>query len=161
MNLKPLTLSALVLVLVACNDSKPVVTETKVETEADKFSYGLGMMIGERVLKQYGEVNYDLVLMGMKAQHAGGETKMTIEEAGNALNTHLEKTFSEQADANKKRGEDFLKENAKKEGVQVTESGLQYLDLVVGDGKEVGELYGPVSREVTCLPAAFVSKSGG
>jgi FKBP-type peptidyl-prolyl cis-trans isomerase len=139
MKFKSLTLSALVLVLVAC-ESKPIetdadaATDAKLETESEKFSYGLGMMIGERVLKQYGEVNYDLVLQGMKAQHNGETTQMTIEEAGNALNAHLEKTFVAETDANKQIGEDFLKENAKKEGITVTESGIQYLVITEGDG---------------------------
>ena len=139
MNYKSLTLSALVLVLVAC-ESKPTktdaepATDAKLETEADKFSYGLGMIIGERVLKQYGEVNYDLVLQGMKAQHNGETTQMTIEEAGNALNAHLEKTFASESDANKQRGEDFLKQNAEKEGIKVTASGIQYLVITEGDG---------------------------
>ena len=117
MKFKSLTLSALVLILVAC-DNKPAqievkATDTKLETEADKFSYGLGMMIGERVLKQYGEVNYDLVLKGMKEQHNGEPTQMTVEEAGNALNAHLEKTFTAETDANKQRGEDFLKQKSR------------------------------------------------
>lgn len=37
---------------------------------------------------------------------------------------------------NRKNGEKFLKENAKKEGVVVTSSGLQYKILVEGEGKK-------------------------
>jgi FKBP-type peptidyl-prolyl cis-trans isomerase len=39
-----------------------------------------------------------------------------------------------QAETNKSAGDAFLAENAKKEGVQVTESGLQYQVLEAGDG---------------------------
>jgi len=133
MKFKSLTLLALVLVLAAC-DTKPAKTDAKLESEADKFSYGLGMMIGERVLKQYGEVNYDLVLQGMKAQHNGEATQMTIEEASIALDAHLENTFTAQTDANKQRGEDFLKKNAEMEGIKVTASGIQYRVMTEGDG---------------------------
>ena len=59
---------------------------------------------------------------------------MTIEEAGNVLNAHLEKTFTEQSDASKQRGEDFLKKNAEREGIKVTASGIQYLVITEGDG---------------------------
>ena len=59
---------------------------------------------------------------------------MTIEEAGNALNAHAEKQFQEQSAANRKRGEDYLKSNAEKEGVKVTESGLQYSVITAADG---------------------------
>jgi FKBP-type peptidyl-prolyl cis-trans isomerase len=42
--------------------------------------------------------------------------------------------FAEQTEANRKRGEEYLKSNAEKEGVQVTDSGLQYNVLTEGDG---------------------------
>jgi len=42
------------------------------------------------------------------------------------------------ADANKKKGEEFLAENAKKEGVKVLPSGLQYVVLKEGTGKKPG-----------------------
>ena len=92
------------------------------------------MVIGERVLKQYGEVNYEVLLAGMKAQHGDQETLLTLEEAGNAINARMEKMFAEQTAANRKRGEDYLKSNAEMEGVTVTDSGLQYSVLTQGDG---------------------------
>jgi len=109
-------------------------SEISVATDDDKFSYGLGMVIGERVLKQYGEVNYEVLLAGMKAQHGDQETLLTLEEAGNAINARMEKMFAEQTAANRKRGEDYLKSNAEMEGVTVTDSGLQYSVLTQGDG---------------------------
>ena len=135
MNFKSLALPALALVLVAC-DNKPGNTDTdaKLETDADKFSYGLGMLIGERVLKQYGDVNYDLVLQGMKAQHKDEATPMTMEEAGKVLDAALEKSHATKSDASKKRGEDYLKTNAEKDGVKVTASGLQYQVITEGEG---------------------------
>lgn len=134
MKLKALLLSALILTLAACEKKESASTEVNLATDEDRFSYGLGMLVGERVLKQYGEVDYDLVLAGMKAQHTESDTLMTIEEAGNALNAYAEKQFQEQSAANRKRGEDYLKSNAEKEGVQVTESGLQYSVITAADG---------------------------
>jgi FKBP-type peptidyl-prolyl cis-trans isomerase len=46
----------------------------------------------------------------------------------------MEKEFAAKADAAKAKGEAFLAENAKKEGVQVTDSGLQYSVITQGDG---------------------------
>jgi FKBP-type peptidyl-prolyl cis-trans isomerase FklB len=43
-----------------------------------------------------------------------------------------------QAEANKKKGEEFLAANAKKEGVKTLPSGLQYLVLKEGTGKKPG-----------------------
>lgn len=136
MNFKLPLLAVAVLALVACEKQKQAEApaDSPLVSEDDKFSYGLGMMIGERVLKQYGEVNYDLLLQGMKAQHQAQETKLTMEEAGNALNARLEKSFAEESEANRKRGEAYLKTNAEKDGVNVTESGLQYRVITEGDG---------------------------
>jgi FKBP-type peptidyl-prolyl cis-trans isomerase len=134
MKSKALVLSALLLTLIACEKKESASTEVNLATDEDRFSYGLGMLVGERVLKQYGDVNYDLVLAGMKAQHQEMDTLLTLEEAGNVLNAHAEKQFAEQSAGNRKRGEDYLKSNAEKEGVTVTESGLQYSVLTAADG---------------------------
>ena len=135
MKLKLLVPCALLLTLAACDKlQQSKETEISVTTDEERFNYGLGMMIGERVLKQYGEVDYDLVLAGMRAQHGDQETLITLEEAGNAINALMEQQFAEQTAANRKRGEEFLKSNAENEGVQVTESGLQYEVLTAGSG---------------------------
>jgi FKBP-type peptidyl-prolyl cis-trans isomerase FkpA/FKBP-type peptidyl-prolyl cis-trans isomerase FklB len=135
MKLKLLVPCALLLTLAACDKlQQSKETEISVTTDEERFNYGLGMMIGERVLKQYGEVDYDLVLAGMRAQHGDQETLITLEEAGNAINALMEQQFAEQTAANRKRGEEFLKSNAENEGVQVTESGLQYEVITEGDG---------------------------
>ena len=136
MKLKLLVPCALLLPLVACDklNQTQSSSEISVSSDDDKFSYGLGMVIGERVLKQYGEVNYEVLLAGMKAQHGDQETLLTLEEAGNAINARMEKMFAEQTEANRKRGEEYLKSNAENEGVQVTDSGLQYSVLTQGDG---------------------------
>ena len=136
MKLKLLVPCALLLTLAACDQlqQQSKETEISVTTDEERFSYGLGMVIGERVLKQYGEVDYDIVLAGMRAQHNDQATLITLEEAGNAINARMEQQFAEQTAANRERGEEFLKSNAAKEGVQVTESGLQYNVITEGGG---------------------------
>ncbi|MDH3386855.1 MAG: FKBP-type peptidyl-prolyl cis-trans isomerase [Gammaproteobacteria bacterium] len=134
MKFKVLLLPALLLVLTACDKKESMPKEITLATDDDRFSYGLGMLVGERVLKQYGDMDYDLLLAGMKAQHNSEDTLITLEEAGNALNAYMEKQFAEESSGNRKRGEDYLKANAEKEGVQITESGLQYSIITSGDG---------------------------
>ncbi len=137
MKVHHIALPLLALVLVACN--KPETEEKsmavdKLETDYDRYSYGLGMMIGERVLKQYGEVDYDLLLQGMKSQHLAETTLLNLEEATEALNTHATKVLEEQSAETRVAGEAYLKANADKEGVTVTASGLQYSVITEGDG---------------------------
>jgi FKBP-type peptidyl-prolyl cis-trans isomerase len=79
-------------------------------------------------------VDYDLMLQGIKAQHKDAETLITLDEAGESLQAKLEKTLATQTEENKAVGAAYLESHAKKEGVQVTESGLQYIVITEGDG---------------------------
>ena len=134
MKSKFVVLSALVLALAACEKKEPAKPEISLNTDEDRFSYGLGMVIGERVLKQYGEVDYELVMAGMQAQHRDETTLITVDEAGNAVNARMEKLFEERTAAARKRGEDYLASNKTKEGVTVTSSGLQYSVITDAEG---------------------------
>ena len=140
MNFKLFALPVMALALVACDQmtSKKETAAVSLESDDDQFSYGLGMIIGERVLKQYGDVDYDLLLAGMQAQHQIQETLLTLDQASAALDKHLQKLFAAQSEANRERGEAYLKENAATEGVQVTESGLQYSVISEGGGPKPG-----------------------
>ncbi len=131
----------LVLGLSACHEKDTQSTKTEetkpmqeLTTDADKFNYALGMMIGERVLKQYGEVNYETLLDGMKAQHQGIETLLDITEAGQILADHQQKADKSKGAEAIARGEAYLKSNAEAEGVSVTESGLQYSVMTDAEG---------------------------
>lgn len=108
--------------------------ETELKSEEDKVSYGLGMMIGDRVLSNYGEVDYDLLLAGMKAQKAGEETLISIEEAQAVLQEQQQREAAAKAAEAQMAGDAYLKENAAKEGVTVTDTGLQYEVITQGDG---------------------------
>jgi FKBP-type peptidyl-prolyl cis-trans isomerase len=134
MKFKVLVLCAALLSLVACEKKEMEPSKLTLESDDDRFSYALGMVIGERVLKQYGDVDYELMLAGIKAQHKDAETLITLDEAGESLKAKLETTLATQTEENKSRGADYLKSHAEKEGVQVTESGLQYIVITEGDG---------------------------
>lgn len=107
--------------------------ETKLESDQDNLSYSLGMIIGERVLKNYDEVNYDILLEAMKAQNEGADTLMTIEEAQEVMQAQQIKAAEEKASAAKAEGEKFLAENAARDEVTTTDSGLQYEVLTAAD----------------------------
>ena len=136
MKLKTTMFIVLAMMLAACDQkpAEPAATDVNLETDEQRYSYGLGMLIGERVLKQYDDIDYDLLIAGMKAQHQNRETQITLEQATDALNKHMEQMFAAQAEANKLRGEEFLAANAKQDGVSVTDSGLQYSVITAADG---------------------------
>ena len=111
---------------------------SKLESEADKVSYGLGMMIGERVLSQYGEVDMELLMQGIEAQRAGGDTLISMEDAQAALQAQQMEATEAKAKEAKQASASFLKENAARDEVTVTDSGLQYEVLEPAEGEKPG-----------------------
>jgi len=91
------------------------------------------MIIGERVLKNYGELDYDILLEAMKAQNEDADTLMTLEEAQSLMQAEQAKAAEEQASAAKAEGEKFLAENGARDEVSTTESGLQYEVVTAAD----------------------------
>ena len=134
MKLKALVLFTALLSLSACEKKETANSQINLENEDDRFSYALGMMIGERVLKQHVDVDYDLLMAGIQAQHKDAETLISLEEAGTAIQTKMENNLAKQTEENKARGAEYLKSHAEKDGVQITESGLQYIVITEGDG---------------------------
>ena len=112
----------------------------------DKNSYALGMSIAHTMLQSgVREISFDDFTAGLKAALTGAETAITYEEAGTLLDEFFGKIQAEQAarqaeigEFMKKDGETFLAANAKKEGVTVLPSGLQYKVLKSGEGRKPG-----------------------
>jgi len=107
--------------------------EPVLESDIDKESYAVGMLIGENLKERFGDLNYDILLEGMKGQ-IGGEAAMSMEEAQNMSRQHQTKYAEVKAAAAKAEGEKFLADNAAKDGVTVTDTGLQYEVLSGAEG---------------------------
>ena len=108
--------------------------EVDLDNENEKLSYSLGLMIGDRVTQRYGELNFEALLEGIKQQHEGAETSLDLTEAQNILQEYEVKSAQEKSEKAKAEGDAFLAENKARDGVMVTESGLQYEVLTEGDG---------------------------
>ena len=103
----------------------------------DKFSYGLGMGIGQNLLSMgVQDMNVEDFVKGLKDVLAGAKPEMSHSEAQTVVNEHFRKLAEEAYTQNKASGEAFLAENAKKEGVTVLPSGLQYEVITAGNGKK-------------------------
>ena len=110
----------------------------------DQLSYALGLGIGHQLLQMNAEgLNIDDFAQAIKDVMTGGELKMKEAEAQQMVQQFFAEQEALQQAANaekgkaaKAEGEQFLAENAKKEGVKTTASGLQYQVLSDGNGKQ-------------------------
>lgn len=102
----------------------------------DKLSYALGLVIGHN-LKEMGVDNLNGADFAQAVADvlAGNATTMTNAEAQQIVATYMQEKEAEKGKAAREAGEKFLAENAKKEGVTVTASGLQYIVLTEGSGR--------------------------
>lgn len=112
------------------------------DSDLKKESYAIGANVGRSIAEPGIEVDLDAFLAGFKAAYGKQELAMTPEEIGAAMQALQQKAMSaatakaeEEGAAAKVAGEAYLAENAKKEGVKVTESGLQYKVITEGTGE--------------------------
>ncbi len=111
----------------------------------DKISYALGLNIGQQ-LKQMGlkdVLDVPSFAQSITDMLQGNPLQVSASEAQQLLNTFFTELEAKQnaaaAEAGKaarQEGEKFLAENAKKPGIHVTSSGLQYEILTEGTGKQ-------------------------
>ena len=121
-----------------------VAPKVKLTSENDSASYAMGVYMGIQCANMLSAQNYniDLFIKAFEAAIADAPLLMTPEETVNFLNAY-EKKVKERENADRiKLGESFLAENAKREGVHTTASGLQYQVVKMGEGPK------PVSTDV-------------
>ena len=103
----------------------------------DKFSYGLGRGIGQNLLSMgVKDIDIEDFVKALKDVLTGAKTEISHSEAQQVVNEHFRRLAEEAYAQNKASGEAFLAENAKREGVTVLPSGLQYEVLAAGEGKK-------------------------
>lgn len=110
-------------------------------TEKDKVSYMIGLQMAKSLEPAKDEVDVDVIAKAIKASLAGEKPLMDEKQAAAIGEAFGQKMQAKQiakmmADAktNLEEGQKFLAENAKKPGVKVTASGLQYEVLTEGKG---------------------------
>ena len=110
----------------------------------DKVSYALGLGIGNQLLQMgAAELNIDDFATAIKDVLAGNELKVSNREAQTIVQDFfkekeekLQAERQEKGKAAREAGENYLAENAKKEGVVALPSGLQYQVIKEGNGKK-------------------------
>jgi len=102
----------------------------------NKISYALGLGIGQQ-LKSMNIEDFSIedFTKSISDVMSGKETAISSREAQAMLNEYFQKKEKEQAQSAIAEGKVYLEQNAKRDGVTQTKSGLQYEVLTEGTGK--------------------------
>jgi FKBP-type peptidyl-prolyl cis-trans isomerase len=125
------------LILSACNVFRK--TEVKstgsLNTQTEKFSYALGMSIGEN-LSEAGldSVDVNNLVRGINDVLKNKEKQLTTEEASFIVSEYIQSLEQRKAEINKEVEQKFFERNKKQSGVKTTQSGLQYEVIKEGEG---------------------------
>ncbi len=93
----------------------------------DKISYALGLSLGQNLMGSgVTTLTYQDLAQGIKDVLEHQKPQITYQEAQQVLNHFFTELEQKTAGKAKEDGEKFLAENAKREGVKTTHSGLQY-----------------------------------
>jgi FKBP-type peptidyl-prolyl cis-trans isomerase FklB len=113
--------------------------------EREKASYSVGVRYGTTWKTQGFDIDPDLFSKGMKDAYAG-TPGLKDEEIAAAMSAYqavvrakMEEKRKAEGAANQEKADKFLAENKGKEGVKVTESGLQYKVIKEGTGPTPGD----------------------
>ena len=110
------------------------------ETHEQQASYGIGRQMGDQLASQSFEgLSIEGVQQGL-ADALRGEgwavEPALVKEAFSVISQKMQAAHEEKAKALMAEGEAYLEENAKRDTVKVTESGLQYEIIVEGEGAQ-------------------------
>lgn len=133
----PLLLGA----LAACQEQAKEPEPMTLDTPEKRLSYGVALRMGERMVADGMAMDVDAYALGMRDAFEGAEPRLTEEEITAEMMAFQERMQAEReaeqallSAGNAEAGAAFLAENAQREGVMVTESGLQYEVLEAGTG---------------------------
>jgi FKBP-type peptidyl-prolyl cis-trans isomerase len=137
-----LALSACAGLLFACAKKEEAPKTVELTTDAQKFGYSIGIDLGNSLKPVAAHVDVAALKQGLDDVSAGTAPRLddaAREAVKNTVSQKMQEEQTKQRDEAASKalgeGEKFLAENAKKEGVKTTASGLQYKVLTEGSGE--------------------------
>lgn len=110
-------------------------SEVKLNNFTDSLSYSIGSSYAEGLVKNFedkGEINEDVLIAAFQ-KTLKGEESLFSEDINREIS---QKYMQQQQESEQQKNADYLEANKLKEGVQVTESGLQYKVITMGEGEK-------------------------
>jgi FKBP-type peptidyl-prolyl cis-trans isomerase len=146
--MKKITLSLIAATtLFACGGGEQKETQITLNNNIDSVSYAIGINSATGLSEQFSEGNMDAYLKGFKDVLDSNDLLIATEESQGIIQAFSQKKQMEEMAKRQKeqeamygsvkeQGLQFLEDNKTQEGVQVTATGLQYIVLKEGTGKQ-------------------------
>lgn len=107
----------------------------------ERASYAIGLNMGKNMEAQGVDIDVDAMVRGLRDGVSGAQPALTDEELQAAINEFQQQWIAQQEEMmakaleeNRAAGDAFRQENAAREGVKTTDSGIQYEVLTEGSG---------------------------
>ncbi|MBA2779783.1 FKBP-type peptidyl-prolyl cis-trans isomerase [Billgrantia kenyensis] len=115
------------------------------ETQDERLSYSLGIAYGQSIAQEYPDLDVDAFADAIRDIIEGNDPAMSADDMAETLSQFQQDALATRqaeaeqlAELNLSEGQAFLAENAEREEVTTTDSGLQYEVLESGDGESPG-----------------------
>ena len=112
----------------------PAAAEIDLNNVEQNVSYSLGTLVAGQLANDFDNLNLEAFVEGFNAAYLGQKMLVSPEQAVAAVQNYQRQVAASKFDSALVNSEDYLAQNAQKEGVQVTKSGLQYEVLAEGEG---------------------------
>jgi FKBP-type peptidyl-prolyl cis-trans isomerase len=135
MKMRNLVLISTFVAFIFSSCSQGVNTNVKLESDLDSVSYALGIDIANSLERGYvDELNYNAFIKGIEDVFNEKDLDLGDEQVKPIIQKYFKQLRDQKIAQNLADGRAFLEENKKKEGIEVTESGLQYEIIKEGEG---------------------------
>ncbi|WP_251976009.1 FKBP-type peptidyl-prolyl cis-trans isomerase [Salinicola avicenniae] len=111
------------------------------DSNQSKLSYSIGATLGQGLSQDIQDLDVDAFAAAIRDVYGDNDLQLSQDEISSTLTQYQQQKMQEQkaqreqvAEDNRANSEAFLAENAEKDGVETTDSGLQYEVLESGDG---------------------------
>jgi FKBP-type peptidyl-prolyl cis-trans isomerase len=162
--MKKVTLFAIgAITLFACGTGENSNKNVTLNNTVDSVSYSIGLNTGNGIQAQFTEANVEALIKGLNDALDSSDQLITTEQTQGIIQSYFQKKQAEEQQASfgnvKEEGLKFLAENKSKEGVQVTASGLQYIVMNEGNGKQPTTESTVTAHYIGMLPDGTVFES--
>ncbi len=113
-------------------------SDTQLNTTEEKASYGIGLQMGEQLKSMFAGASLNAAVAGLSNAFNGEKLQLSEADINAAFEVIQEQMRAKQAEESKAvsaEGEAFLAENSTRDEVHVTDSGLQYEIITMGEGE--------------------------